>query len=105
MTEILALLQNIAPVVCPTVLKQIGQVIYGLLISNGHTTALETSHWMEQGELSNYPKLVSRPVALIANHLDSVHNQLWKVDHEYNTAGYKVLFGKPGNNTSGLGRF
>jgi hypothetical protein len=33
MTEILALLQNIAPVVSATILQQMSQVIYGMLIS------------------------------------------------------------------------
>jgi hypothetical protein len=47
--EILALLQNIAPVVSATVLQQLSHVIYGTLISNGRLTMLELSRWTEKG--------------------------------------------------------
>jgi hypothetical protein len=49
MSEILALLHTIAPVVSPTVLKQMSQVIYGLWISNGRITMLEISRWTGRG--------------------------------------------------------
>ena len=49
MTEILALLQNIAPVVSATILKQMSHVLYGMLISNGRITMLELSRWTEKG--------------------------------------------------------
>jgi hypothetical protein len=49
MPEILALLQNIAPVVSVTILRQLSQVIYGMLISNGRITMLEISRWTERG--------------------------------------------------------
>ncbi len=49
MPEIVALLQAIAPVVAPTVLKQMSQVIYGMLISTGRITMLEISRWTERG--------------------------------------------------------
>lgn len=49
MTEILALLQSIAPVVSATVLQQMSHVIYGMLISNGRITMLEISRWTEAG--------------------------------------------------------
>ena len=49
MPEIVALLQSIAPVVSPTVLQQMSQVIYGMLISNGRITMLEISRWTEGG--------------------------------------------------------
>ncbi len=49
MPEIVALLQTIAPVVSPRVLKQMSQVIYGLLISSGRITMLEISRWTERG--------------------------------------------------------
>jgi hypothetical protein len=41
MTEILALLQNIASVGPATILQQMSQVIYGMLISHGRITMLE----------------------------------------------------------------
>ena len=46
MPEIVALLQNIAPVVYPAVLKEMSQVIYGLLISQSRITMLELSRWI-----------------------------------------------------------
>ena len=49
MPEILALLQNIAAVVPATILQQMSQVIYGMLISNGRITMLEISRWTETG--------------------------------------------------------
>jgi hypothetical protein len=49
MTEILELLQNIAPVVSVTILQQMIHVIYGMLISNGRITMLEISRWIETG--------------------------------------------------------
>ncbi len=49
MPEIVALLQSIAPVVSSTVLQQMSQVIYGLLISSGRITMLELSRWTERG--------------------------------------------------------
>ena len=53
MREILALLQNIGPVVPATILQQMSQVIYGMLISNGRITMLEISRWTETGGSSN----------------------------------------------------
>ena len=49
MTEILALLQSIASVVSATVLQQMSQVIYGMVISHGRITMLELSRWTEKG--------------------------------------------------------
>jgi hypothetical protein len=50
MIEILALLQNIAPVVSTTILRQLSQVIYGMLISNERITMRQISQWAEAGE-------------------------------------------------------
>jgi len=49
MPEILALLQNIAPVVSTTILHQLSHVIYGMLITNRRLTMLEISYWREAG--------------------------------------------------------
>lgn len=106
MSEILALLQNIAPVVAATVLKQMSQVIYGLLISNGRITMLEISRWTEAGgsyrtiQRWYHSKLVWLQIMWIL-----FTSQLWKEDHEYIAAGDEVVFGKAGKETYGLGRF
>jgi putative transposase len=106
MTEIVALLQTIAPVVAPTVLKQMSQVVYGMLISSGRMTMLELSRWTERGGSYRtiqrwYPsKLVWLQIMWIL-----FTSQLWQAEHEYIAAGDEVVFGKAGQETFGLGRF
>jgi len=106
MTEIVALLQTIAPVVAPTVLKQMSQVIYGMLISTGRITMLELSRWTERGgsyrtiQRWYHSKLVWLQIMWIL-----FTSQLWKAEHEYIAAGDEVVFGKAGQETFGLGRF
>jgi len=106
MSEILALLQSIAPVVAPTVLKQMSRVIYGLLISNGRITMLEISRWTEAGgsyrtiQRWYHSHLVWLQIMWIL-----FTSQLWQVGHEYIAAGDEVVFGKAGKETFGIGRF
>jgi putative transposase len=49
MTEILALLQNIAPVFEKTTFRQMSQVIFGMLVASGRITMLGLSRWTEKG--------------------------------------------------------
>jgi len=106
MPEIVALLQTIAPVVAPTVLKQMSQVIYGLLISNGRITMLEISRWTEAGgsyrtiQRWYHSHLVWLQIMWIL-----FTSQLWQAGHEYIAAGDEVVFGKAGKETFGIGRF
>jgi hypothetical protein len=106
MTEIVALLQTIAPVVSATILKQMSQVIYGLLISNGRITMLEISRWTERGgsyrtiQRWYHTKLLWLQIMWIL-----FTSQLWNAGHEYIAAGDEVVFGKAGKETFGLGRF
>jgi putative transposase len=106
MPEIVALLQAIAPVVSPTVLKQMSQVIYGMLISTRRITMLEISRWTERGgsyrtiQRWYHSKLVWLQIMWIL-----FTSQLWKADHEYIAAGDEVVFGKAGKETFGLGQF
>jgi hypothetical protein len=106
MTEIVALLQTIAPVVSAPVLKQMSQVIYGLLISNGRLTMLEISRWTERGgsyrtiQRWYHSKLLWLQIMWIL-----FTSQLWQAGHEYIAAGDEVVFGKAGKETYGLGRF
>jgi putative transposase len=94
------------PVVTPTVLKQMSQVIYGLLISNGRITMLEISRWTEVGgsyrtiQRWYHSKLLWLQIIWIL-----FTNQLWKAGHEYIAAGDEVVFGKAGKETFGIGRF
>jgi putative transposase len=106
MTEIVALLQTIAPVVSSTVLKQMSQVIYGLLTSNGRLTMLEISRWTERGgsyrtiQRWYHSQLVWLQIMWIL-----FTSQLWQARHEYIAAGDEVVIGKAGKETFGLGRF
>ena len=49
MPEILALLQNIAPLLEKTTLRQMSHVIFGMLTANGRITMLGLSRWTEKG--------------------------------------------------------
>src|SRR3989304_686362 len=106
MTDILALLQSIAPVVSTTILQQMSHVVYGMLITNGRITMLEISRWTDRGgsyrtiQRWYHSKLIWLQVMWIL-----FTSQLWKAGHEYIAAGDEVVFGKAGKETHGLGYF
>ena len=106
MTEIVALLQNIAPVVCPTTLKQMSQVIYGMLISTGRITMLEISRWTERGgRYRTIQRWYHSQILWLQVMWILFTSQLWQAGHEYIAAGDEVVLGKAGKETFGLGRF
>ena len=106
MTEILALLQSIAPVVSATVLQQLSHVLYGLLISNGRLTMLEISRWTETGgSYRTIQRLYHTPLLWLQIQWAFFKNQLHQPDHDYIAAGDEVVFGKAGQETYGIGRF
>jgi putative transposase len=106
MTEILALLQNIAPVVSATNLQQMSQVIYGMLISNGRITMLEISRWTETGgSYRTIQRLYHTPLLWLQIQWIFFVSQLQQPNHEYIAAGDEVVFGKAGKETYGIGRF
>ena len=49
MPEILALLQTIAPLLEPTTVRQLSQVLFGMLVISGRLTMLGLSRWTEKG--------------------------------------------------------
>jgi putative transposase len=49
MSAIVALLQTIQPLLSKTTLRQMSQVIYGLLVTTRRATMLELSRWTEDG--------------------------------------------------------
>ena len=106
MREIVALLQNIAPVVSATLLQQMSHVIYGMLITNGRITMLEISRWTEGGgsyrtiQRWYHSKLLWLQIMWIF-----FTSWLWKPKHEYIAVGDEVVFGKAGKETYGIGRF
>jgi len=106
MPEILALLQNIAPVVSPTILRQMSHVIYGMLISNGRMTMLEISRWTETGgSYRTIQRWYHAPLLWLQIQWIFFVSQLQKQNHEYIAAGDEVVFGKAGKETYGIGRF
>jgi putative transposase len=106
MSEILALLQNIAPVVSATILQQMSHVIYGMLISNGRITMLELSRWTETGgSYRTIQRLYQASLHWLQIQWIFFVSQLQKPNDEYIAAGDEVVFGKAGKETYGLGRF
>jgi len=106
MTEIVALLQSIAPVISATTLRQLSQVVYGMLISNGRITMLELSRWTEKGgSYRTIQRLYHTPMLWLQIQWILFTSQFHRMDREYIAAGDEVVFGKAGRETYGLGRF
>jgi putative transposase len=106
MTEIVALLQNIAPVISVTALRQLSQVVYGMLISNGRITMLELSRWTEKGgSYRTIQRLYHTSILWLQIQWGLFTSQFHRTDREYIAAGDEVVFGKAGRETYGLGRF
>lgn len=106
MTEILALLQSLAPIVSATVLRQMSHVLYGMLISSGRITMLELSRWTEKGgSYRTIQRLYHTPMLWLQIQWIFFVNQLHKSKDEYIAAGDEVVFGKAGKETYGIGRF
>jgi putative transposase len=106
MTEIVALLQSIAPVISTTTLRQLSQVVYGMLISNGRITMLELSRWTEKGgSYRTIQRLYRAPMLWLQIQWILFTSQFHQTDREYIAAGDEVVFGKAGKETYGLGRF
>ena len=106
MSEIVALLQKIASVVSPTILKQMSHVIYGLLITNGRITMLEVSRWTETGgSYRTIQRWYHSKMLWLQIRWIFFTSWSWNPKHEYIVAGDEVIFGKAGKETYGLGRF
>lgn len=106
MKEIVTLLQSIAPVISTTTLRQLSQVVYGMLISNGRITMLELSRWTEKGgSYRTIQRLYHTPILWLQIQWILFTSQFHRTDREYIAAGDEVVFGKAGKETYGLGRF
>jgi putative transposase len=106
MREIVALLQSLAPVISRTTLRQLSQVVYGMLISNGRITMLELSRWTEKGgSYRTIQRLYHTPILWLQIQWILFTSQFHQTDREYIVAGDEVVFGKAGKETHGLGRF
>jgi putative transposase len=106
MTEILALLQAIAPLTEKTIFCQMSQVIFGMLVSSGRITMLGLSRWTEKG--GSY-----RTIQRFYHSMISWKVIQWlffrkcflKLEDEYIIAGDEVVVSKAGKKTYGLDRF
>lgn len=106
MPEILALLQNIAPLLEKTMFRQMSQVIFGMLVASGRITMLGLSRWTEKG--GSY-----RTIQRFYHSVISWKVIQWlffrkcflKTEDEYIIAGDEVVVSKAGKKTFGLDRF
>ncbi len=106
MTEILALLQNIAPPLEKTVLRQMSQVIFGMLVASRRMTMLGISRWTEKG--GSY-----RTIQRFYHSILSWKAIQWlffrecflEPEDEYIAAGDEVVVSKAGKETYGLDHF
>lgn len=106
MPEILALLQTITPLVSKTTLRQMGHVLYGMLVTTRRITMLEISRWTESGgSYRTLQRWYHSSVPWLSVMWVVFTQQLWRSGHDYLAAGDEVVFGKAGKETYGLGRF
>jgi putative transposase len=106
MTEILALLQTIAPQLSKTTLRQMSQVIFGMLASSGRITMLGLSRWTEKGgSYRTIQRFYSSKIPWQAIHWLFVRLKFLKPARQYFIAGDEVVDSKAGKETYGLDRF
>lgn len=105
MTEILALLQNIAPLLEPVTFRQMSRIIFAMLVISGRITMLGLSRWSEKGgSYRTIQRWYHTKLPWEALHwLFFVGCLLQK--HEYIIAGDEVVISKAGRETHGLDRF
>ena len=106
MTEILALLQNIAPLLEPTTVRQLSHVIFGMLVASGRITMLGLSRWTEKGgSYRTIQRLYHSGLPWKALQWLFFRKRFWKPEDEYLVAGDEVVVSKAGKQTYGLDRF
>jgi len=106
MTEILALLQTIRPLVSKTSLRQMSRVIQAIMSMTGRMTMLGISRWTQAG--GSY-----RTIQRFYHNELPWREILWtffkdlllKIADEYLLVGDEVVVDKAGKDTYGLGRF
>jgi putative transposase len=106
MTEILALLQTIAPLLSKTILRQMSQVIFGMLSASGRISMLGLSRWTEKGgSYRTIQRFYSSELPWQAIHWLLVRLKFLKPSGQYFIAGDEVVDSKAGKETYGLDRF
>lgn len=106
MTQILALLQNIAPLIEKTSLRQLSQVIFGMLVASGRITMLGLSRWTEKGgSYRTIQRFYHTVLPWKALQWRFFQQRFLKPKDEYIVAGDEVVVSKAGKETYGLDRF
>jgi putative transposase len=106
MTEILALLQAIAPLLPKTTLGQMSHVIFGMLVISGRITMLGLSRWTEKGgSYRTIQRFYYTKLPWIAIHWLLFREKFLKPNDTYIAAGDECVASKAGKATYGLDRF
>jgi len=106
MTEILALLQAIAPLLEKTTFRQMSHIIFGMLVASGRITMLGVSRWTEKGgSYRTIQRFYHSRLPWTAIHWLLFRMKLLKPEDEYIVAGDEVVVSKAGKETHGLDRF
>lgn len=106
MPEILALLQIIAPLLDKTTLRQMSQVIFGMLAASGRITMLGISRWTEKGgSYRTIQRFYHTVLFWPALHWLFFKKNFLHLEDEYIAAGDEVVISKAGKETYGLDRF
>jgi len=106
MTEILALLQAIAPLLSKTIFRQMSQVIFGMLVASGRITMLGLSRWTEKGgSYRTIQRLYHSAISWKVIQWLFFRERFLKSEDEYLIAGDEVVVSKAGKETYGLDRF
>ena len=106
MTEILALLQSIVPLLEQKTVRHMSHVIFGMLVVTGRVTMLGLSRWTDKGGSYRTIQRFYDTVLPWAKLLWTFFVKLlWKPEDEYILAGDEVVASKAGKKTYGLDRF
>jgi len=108
MTEILALLQSIAPLISKTTLRQMSHVIFGMQVTIGRVTMLGLSRWTDKGgsygcAVRNHYRTIQRFYHTVLPGAEMLWTLfvkwIWKPGDEYILAGDEVVVSKAGKET------
>jgi len=106
MTEILALLQTIAPLLEKRTFRQMSQVIFGMLVISGRITMLGLSRWTEKGgSYRTIQRFYHSVLPWKAIHWMFFQKRHFNPEHTYIAAGDEVVTGKAGDETFGVDHF
>jgi hypothetical protein len=106
MTDILALLQNIAPLLEKTAFRRMSQVLFGMLVASGRITMLGLSRWTEKGgSYRTIQRFYHSVLPWKAIQWLFFRERFLVPEDEYIVAGDEVVVSKAGKETHGLDRF